>query len=312
MEQAIVTGATGYIGKAVVKELLDKGLKVLAIGRKSKSYINKFSIFQKENIEYIQLDMENIQLLPKRMEEIKWIPNQSCIFYNFAWEGDNSLTDGTFEDQLKNATYASNAIIVAKIIGCNKFINCGTLEETFAEKYLNKIWKTKEYHSNQGYYAIAKLASRDMCKLNAYLHKIDYIHTRLSVFLDCNLDYNGYIQKTLKQILSGNSFDEPLNKQLFDIISLEDGAKAYYLLGKLGENKMDYFIGSGYPNTLKNYFIMFSDMCGYDIATNKEKNNFTNDLLLTPEDFSISQLQNQTGFTLSKKIQDIFSSIIKK
>ena len=44
MKKAIVTGATGLIGKAVVNELSKNNIEVLCVGRKnlSKVYINEF------------------------------------------------------------------------------------------------------------------------------------------------------------------------------------------------------------------------------------------------------------------------------
>ena len=113
-------------------------------------------------------------------------------FLSFCMGGVDRLTDGNIEDQLKNVTFSANAIKVAKKIGCLKFVNSGTIEETYAEWHLNN--KSK-YNSSQANYAMAKLAARDMCKMVAYLEKIDYVHTRLSVPLSPDLTKGGYVRK---------------------------------------------------------------------------------------------------------------------
>lgn len=253
IDKAIITGSTGLVGQSLVKYLLKNQVDVLCLGRKSlsKSDINK--IFGK-GATYLQLDMNNINNLGNEINNINWKIGQNCIFYHLAWSGANRLTDGSIEDQLQNVSFASDAIKIAKKVGCSKFINSGTIEETYAEWYLNNGSK---FNSTQGNYAIAKLASRDMCLMTAYLEKIDYIHTRLSVPLSSDLSAGGYVPQTLKKIVSNQDYDMPRNEQLFDIISTKDVALAYYLLGLKGLNKFDYYIGYGKPIKLSDYFLQF-------------------------------------------------------
>jgi nucleoside-diphosphate-sugar epimerase len=179
------------------------------------------------------------------------------VFFHFAWGGDQKLTDGGFSIQLNNAIYAANAVRAAKNIGCVKFINSGTLEETYAENYLNG--KDSEiYQPSQTNYALAKLASRDLCKMVAYMEKIDYVHTRLSVPLASDLSQGSYVAQTLKQIAEKIPYNEPINRSLFDIISTDDVARAYQMVGENGKNKADYFIGTSCPRTLDDYFDCFA------------------------------------------------------
>ena len=139
--------------------------------------------------------MEDILLLPEKIKKNNWDPEEECVFYNFAWGGDEKLTDGSFQAQFNNATFSANALLAAKKkkIGCSKFINVGTMEETFAENYLKNPTNVSPPNRSQINYTCAKLASRDMCKILSYLEKIDYIHTRLSVPLSQSLDKGGYI-----------------------------------------------------------------------------------------------------------------------
>ena len=80
-----------------------------------------------------------------------------------------------------NSIYTSEALKVAKDIGCEKFINFGSIQETLAETSLKN---DLNFNTSQMNYTISKLASRDMCLMLGYLEKIDYIHTRLSVPID--------------------------------------------------------------------------------------------------------------------------------
>ena len=132
IHKAIVTGSTGLVGQSLVKYLLENQVDVLCLGRKnlSKSDINK--IFGK-GATYLQIDMNNISNLGNEIDNMNWKIDQNCIFYHLAWSGVNRLTDGSIEDQLQNVAFSSDAIKIAKKVGCSKFINSGTIEETYAE-----------------------------------------------------------------------------------------------------------------------------------------------------------------------------------
>jgi nucleoside-diphosphate-sugar epimerase len=304
MKKAIITGATGLVGQAVAKYLSNKGIEVLCLGRKQLSTIEIKNKFCSNNIEYLSIKMENILSLKEEINKIGWFAGDSCVFYNFAWGGCNKLTDGDFQDQFNNAIYSSNAVLSAKKLGCSKFINVGTLEETYAEGFMSAAKNTTPYVSSQTDYVISKLAARDMCKMVSYLEKIDYIHTRLSVPLDPQLRMGGYISSVLVKILEDKTYEKPNSTQLFDIISTEDVAKAYYLIGIKGKNKADYFIGTSQPKTLREYFDLFEQSKGGMPDTVGGRNTMKPDNGI----FSIVNLVNDTGFVLSSNFEEFIKT----
>jgi UDP-glucose 4-epimerase len=296
MIKAIVTGATGLIASGVVEYLLNNNIKVLALGRKElkESRINHLS--NNPNLTYLQLDMSEIEKLPELLKEINWSVGSDCVFYHFAWGGSKRLADGSIQDQFNNVTYSSNAVVVAKELGCTKFINAGSQEEKFVDRYLESHWTQKAYHSNMGVYGSAKVSARDMCLLMAYLKKIDYVHTRISIIFEDSLETNNYVNSVLKKILNQEQFDPPLNIQLFDFMSKEDCAKAYYLLGQSGKNKSDYFLGSGNPMTLHEFFNGFS-LQKHGKKLNELEVPSSDNWVLEKQDFDNSNLIKDTGFT---------------
>lgn len=242
MNQAIVTGSTGLIGSSLVKNLISKGVHVISISR-SDSHI--------DGVAHFKMPMSEIRSLPSKIEKSSINISDSCVFYNLAWSGASRLTDGSFEEQLLNATYSSIAVSVANDLGCAKFVHAGTMEETFLEAYIDD---PEMYGSltNQANYAIAKIASRDMNLIQAYLDKIDYIHTRISVPL--HPSSNSYISSTLKKISNDAHYEPPANSRPFDFISLDDLANAYVAIGLNGLNKKNYYIGYSKPILLKKFF----------------------------------------------------------
>lgn len=303
MQKAIITGSTGLLGMATARHLSDAGTPVLCIGRKSLSPSEIRYNFG-HNATYLPLSMEKISSLEKETNKIEWDTNLDCIFYNFAWGGIKSLTDGTFEEQLKNAVHAAKAVKTAKEIGCSKFVNVGTLEETYVERHLKD--QNLTYNVNQSNYALSKLASRNLCKMTAYLEKLDYVHTRLSAPLISDLSKGTYVASTLRKIFNGVPYEKPTNKQLFDIVLTEDIAKAFYLIGHHGKNKADYFIGTSQPDTLAGYFQKFEQGLKGLLETSLTREVSNNNI------FDTSELKLDTGFTPERNLLNVIKQIREK
>jgi nucleoside-diphosphate-sugar epimerase len=302
VKKAIITGATGVVGSAVAKYLVSQGLSVLCLGRQALDQSNASRLFG-DGATYVNLNMDEVEALPERMKELSWSSDSATVFFHFAWQGQERLADGSFADQLDNAIYAAEAVRIAKTLGCGRFINAGTLEETFMEIFL-QARRDEPYRSGQTNYALAKLAARDMCKMVAYLEKIDYVHTRLSVPLAPDLSRGTYIASTLKKIAKGEVYEVPRNEQLFDIVLTDDVARAYYLIGQKGRNKADYFIGTSKPATLKQYFAQFEQLVqGVPIKLDEPIHDHH------ARFFDTQALHQDTGFVASASFQDIMQRV---
>ncbi len=295
MKKAIITGSTGLLGKCVSKYLLNRGIDTLCLGRQNLKP-DEISKFYGYSARYICIRMEDIGSLVVRAKSIGWNVGEECVFFNFAWGGESSLTNGELSKQLENAIHAASAVRIAKQMGCIKFINVGSLEETYADLEL----KNKVSHDlSQMNYAISKLASRDLCKLVAYLEKIDYIHTRLSAPISVDLSNGGFITNTILAIKNGAPFERPINKKLFDIISTDDVAKAFFDIGVHGINKRDYFIGSSMPTTLDNFFT------NIELLVQGKATVFSSCKSPIDSIFDTKMLKNDTGFSVKKNIFEL-------
>lgn len=303
MEKAIVTGATGLVGSAVARHVADRGVDVLCLGRRDLSGDDVSAMFGSPDVTYLRIAMDDIESLPDAIGGIGWRVGDSCVFFNFAWGGAERLTDGGFEIQFNNAVQAALAVSAAKKAGCSKFVNAGTVEETFAEEYLAE-GAHGPFGSTQTDYAISKLAARDMCKMVAYLDKIDYVHTRLSVPVAERLDRGGYVCSALDSIIRDKPYDEPANDQLFDIVPVDDVAEAYYRIGQRGRNKADYFIGTGKPRTLRDYFAVCRELRDRRAGASST----VADDGVAP--FLTGQLTEDTGFVPSRTFEEFVLSRI--
>tara|TARA_X000000950_G_scaffold284856_1_gene388962 strand:- start:71 stop:970 length:900 start_codon:yes stop_codon:yes gene_type:complete len=298
MDSAIIAGSHGLIGSEVSKYFQERGIKTLRLGRKK-----RIQNSDNNNI-YLPIEMKNIAELKTLIKKINFIPGKECVFFNFAWSGENKLTDGSFTTQLNNSIYSAEALKIAKDIGCCKYIDSGSMEETYAEKILNNDSKIDLTQEN---YAIAKITSRDISKIVAYLEKIDYVHTRISVPLDLELKKGGYITNVIKKIISNEEFESPKNTKIFNFISTRDIAEAYYLIGCKAENKSDYFIGNKQNSfTLKDFFDDITQMIKKE-AYEESNNNYFID-----KNFDTDPIRLDLGFESKMDLKSIVKEFINK
>ncbi len=288
MKTAIVLGSTGLIGRSLVRLLHSEGIITYCVGRKTMSKEETLQFFGFAAT-YITCSLERIKDLPEIFKHSGFHLDPESVLYNAAWNGHPRLTEGGLKIQLANVSYATDAIRVAKAIGCRKVVATGSLEETRAEHALSY---DHTFDSIQFDYTVAKLATRDMCQLVAYLEKIDYVHTRLSIVLARDLTGDGFVAGSLRKILQGLPFPLPKSRAVIDIIFTDDIAKALLLLGKHGKNKGNYYIGTGNPTTLIEYFKEFAIFVRYGSVPQRQEKR--RDLIT--DLFDIEPLQRDANF----------------
>ena len=301
MKSAIITGSTGLVGKAVAQFLSSQGVRVLCIGRRNLSP-KEINLCFGLNSLYLQLSSDRIEDLCAMLPSEGIFSLQDCVFFHFAWRGDKGLTDGTLSQQMKNAIYASRAVSIAKKIGCIKFINCGSLEETYIEQILiDPTLYTDFIRQN---YAIAKLASRDLCKLTAYTNKIDLVHTRLSAPVSSDFSGNNFIELNLRKIRLGQEIETHKNMRTFDIINVDEVAIAYFKIGILGKNMANYYIGSQTPGTLSEYFEYYKSFLNGNTLIKLGENS-----KLNLDIFDTNPLEIDTEFKPSESFLSIINGL---
>ena len=94
MNRAIVTGATGFIGKFLVRELLKQKVDVIAVVRENSPNISEIDSFP---IEIVQCNIENFVSLPEKVVN----RNVDAVFH-LAWQGISDLDAKNQRIQLQN------------------------------------------------------------------------------------------------------------------------------------------------------------------------------------------------------------------
>lgn len=295
MRSAVVSGATGLVGRATVRELVSQGFEVLALGRRQLTPAEVEMNFG-NSVSYLDVEMSLIGDLQGRIRDETNFQGRECVFFHFAWRGNRGLTDGGMSVQLSNVKHATDLILVANEMDCEKVIGAGTFQETLIELFLNG--QVPEISATQQDYALAKLAARDMSKITSYLQKIDFVHTRMSVPLDFSLARGSYIAQSFHAILQGEPYKAPASNEIVDLVSTEDVAKAYVGLGLSPVSSGDFYIGSSRPVRIPNLLSQFEEIVkGRAIDLEEEES--------TAFLFDTTPLKEAVGFTASRRIEDI-------
>lgn len=297
MKSAVITGATGFIGANLVKLLIESNIKVLALGRKPWTEVDKKRLQPNDLLTYCKIDMNEIELLPQKVAELGWA-GEDCVFYNLAWGGKSKLSDLEIEHQINNIAWSANALKAAKKIGCNRFVHVGTMEEAFTSKYLELDFHKNTEYNRHVVYSVAKMGSRNLLKVLSKEEGIDLMVGTNSHVMGPNDDKDSFLQVTLQKLINGDELIFSTGEQIFDVISSYDCARAYQLIGEKGKPYGEYWIGSGEARPLKEYVKIMSDL--YPSGKELQFGKFEyNDISLTLEDFSIKTLKEDTGFTPS-------------
>ena len=277
MKKSIITGATGFVGNHVYHTLKSEGIDVLAVVRADSNSLKTGDSLN--DLNYVVFDLERGGDFRRALQEIGWEAGDDCVFYHFAWSGEGKLTGGDATVQLRNVFLSTEAIKHARAIGCTKFINAGTYEETLLEGYFaGSVNENKpDIASISANYAVAKIANRNMCYLKAYHEKIDYIHTRFSVPISSDGSHDKFVEKQLMDIRKKLPVQTPANKNFLNFIHINDLANAYYELGVSGLNQKDYFIRTD----------LFTDLATlFDYLKMHKENGKDSFPLMTPYSFS--------------------------
>ena len=308
MKQAIVTGATGYIGSYFVEFLSEKGIEVLALGRKNFGDISNIRKKRLKDSRYLKIDMKRIHSLKKEIKKIDFKINKSCVFINLAWGGKKKLSDLNVKEQMMNVIWSVKAFKIAEELKCRRFLQIGTMEEAFTNKYLTLDYKFNKEYNRHVVYSVAKIISKKALTLISKKSKMDLIYVLHSHVMAPDDDKDSFLQVTLKKLIDKSDLIFSSGEQLFDVISENDCVNGYYLICKNGLRGSEYWVGSGNPRPLKEYVERM-----YALYPSGKKMQFGklkyNDVKLDKNDFSIKNLVKDTGYQSKNTYEEIVSNL---
>lgn len=294
MNKAVVTGASGFIGKALTKMLLDRGHSVCAVVR------NKVQMedMQHPNLELVEADFLDYARLAERIEQSTY-----DTFFHLAWDGTfgNSFQD--YHRQLNNAAYAADALMAAVKLKCRKFILTGTIVEL---EVLQHIREATGALRTSCIYGASKIAAEVICHTLAEQNEISF-NTAVLASVYGEGDHSNMIQNVLiRSLLKKKSPPLIAGKNLYDWIYIKDAAAALIAISEYGKSGKTYYVGHEELQTFESLVKSTRDIVDPDVKL--EFGAFPDSVAIDYSMIDRSALFTDTGF---RCCEDFKSSIQK-
>ena len=278
----MVTGASGFVGKHLLRALRDSSCYVIAVNREVDE-----RLFSMQDVKIIQCDLDECERLPHLIAE----KDIDCCIH-LAWQGANGDQRGNAEMQWMNVRRTINLCKVLPQLGVKRFIGIGTLAEKDVSYYVPVDGGMPNPVAS---YGVAKLAAHYMSKIVCTQLKIEHIWCQLSNLYgvgDCSTNFVNFASK---RMLTGQRASFTSGEQMYDFVYITDIVKGICKAAKDGKTNTTYYIGSGQPRRLKEFITVIRDTIDPSIPLYLGEVPF-HGVCLPDEEFDCSKLVRDTGY----------------
>lgn len=296
MKKVVVTGACGFIGKALTIKLLQEGQKVYAVDV-NKDLIDELKLYG--DVISIEASFEDYYNLHSSIRD-----EDIDVFYHFAFHGSfgsESLKD--YKIQLTNTIATCNAVMLAIKLKAKKFVFASSINELEVKNYINKDKIEPRFTC---IYSAAKIACEIIGKTLAYNYGIEFVSGLISMPF-------GYGNKamTLPNILISKLNKNEVPKLVtgnnkYDLIYIDDVVNAFISIGEKGINQKSYYVGHRKLKTFREIVTDIRNIINpnIELVFGEYKDNLDMDYSL----IDLDALYNDTGFECKA---DFKESILK-
>lgn len=300
MKKAIITGATGAVGTALVKELISHNVEVLVFcreGSKRNEQIPEHKLVTKR---YCSLsELENVQNDTGKTYD---------IFYHFAWEGTTGTARNDMYLQNQNVKYALDAVAAAKRFGCHTFIGAGSQAEYGR---VEGILKPDTPTFPEMGYGIGKLCAGQMTREYAHQLGMNHIWTRILSVYGSNDGAQSMVMSTINKLKNGKVPQFTKGEQMWDYLYSGDAAEAFRLLGERGTDGKIYVLGSGTARPLAEYIKNIRNIVNPNAEIDLGAIPYSERQVMHLQ-ADVDELHNDTGWTAHTTFTEGIENILRK
>lgn len=285
MKKAIVTGATGAVGTALVNKLISENVEALVLVRKE-GRVDKIPKSPLIKIAYCSLD---------EMADFENTDNEAYdAMFHLAWAGPYGKERNDMFLQTNNIKNELEAVKLAKRFGCSVFVGAGSQAENGRLPDGVKVAPDSPTNPDNGY-GIAKLASGKLSRILCNQLGIRHNWCRILSAYGPGDGAHTMVMSTVIKFLNGEDCDFTPGEQQWDFLYNGDIANAFYLVAQKGKPDAVYTVGSGKTKSLKEYITTIRDICAPGAKCNfGAVDYFPNQVMYLCAD--ITALKNDTGF----------------
>ena len=266
-----VTGATSFLGAALIRELLKTGNQVYAVvrpGSRNRQVLTEFEKYSGFHIIFRNLD---------ELDQLnRDIPVPCLVYFHFGWDGSGSENRKNPQVQGKNAEDGMKALEGARKLGCKRFLFSGSqaeygicgerMVETQVCHPVSEYGKAKVSFGKRAADQVRKWHRAGVCSM-------EYVHTRIfSVYGPGDHEWS-LVNTCLERFLHGQDMELGACTQQWNFLYIEDLVKGLLALafcelpvgaGADPEENGIYNLAGGEDATrpLRNYVEEMKKLCG--------------------------------------------------
>lgn len=244
--RAVVTGATGAVGSALVRLLLERGKEVAVLCRPDSTRLHQLPRHPA------------LQLVPADLMQLTNVPLEGTwdAFFHLAWMGTTGAARNDPKLQLENIRGALEAVDLAARLHCQVFIGVGSQAEY--GRVEGRLRPETPTFPETGY-GIAKLSAGQLTRLACGQKGIAHIWTRILSVYGPGDGAQSLVSSVLQALLLGQEPQCTAGEQLWDYLYSEDAARALWLMAEKGTDGAVYPLGSGDARPLRDYILAMRD-----------------------------------------------------
>ena len=284
MQKVIITGANGFIGSHLVKNLSELGVVVFALvdPRFDYSFIKNLG-----NVTVIAFSLQKLESLytDERLYN-------SDIIYHLAWSGVNANYRNSEEEQLQNIKYSMDVLKLASHFHISKVLIPGSAAEFSCG---DGIITGKEVPAPSDIYSATKVATRYLCQIFARQHDITFIWPLITSIYGPGRDDNNLISYAIKSLIKGEKPSFTKLEQRWDYLYIDDLINALVALGINGKNGV-YPVGSGESRKMSEYVEIIHNLINPHLPLGIGDFPYKNPDKIDNQVMDISALKKDTGF----------------
>ena len=247
MENVIVTGANGFIGKTLVNALLEKGYHVVALDIRFDDVLE-----DDERVTCVSVMNKEVATLADE------IPHQEYrCFFHLAWAGTSGPARADYAVQLNNVKLACDYIKLCGEIGCKRVVYASSINEMETYEYL----QSDDIEPAGGYiYGTGKLAAHLMGETVAKINVIEFIPVIITNIYGVGEKSARMIYTSINKLVHKEHCSFTAGYQTYDFIYITDAINSIIAVAEKGKAFNRYYIGSGEPKPLREFLLEMRDI----------------------------------------------------
>ena len=279
MKRVIIAGAGGFIGKNLVKNLIDRGYEITALDLK----------FDDELLSSVTCISMKEKTIHQVAEEIK---GEYCCFFNLAWAGTSGPMRADYNVQLENVRLTCDYVKLAAMIHCPRFIYASSINEMETYEYLQQ----DNIEPSGGYvYGTGKLAAHLMGETIAYMSGVEFIPVIITNIYGVGEKSARLIYTSLVKLLKDERCSFTEGYQSYDFIYITDAINSIVEVAEKGKAFNRYYIGSGEPKPLREFLLKMRDIVAPNAELGLGDIAFTG-VSIDYSQFDMKKIEKDTGY----------------